>query len=200
MSTIKKGGLYRKTKGGKKKILNIMEELLGVDHLIVATKEQLEDRQKALIVRNKYAEQRTQERTAHKKKQLDKREQRKQERTERGDTADADANESEDSDDPDVTSGTSGTSGRQQSKKSKFTSIGNIDPHDQDNIQKIIDQLNEILRLPDFKLYNDIDAKENSVVIQTFTTKDGDEKVDSNPIVVHVDPLEDLENLVAKND
>jgi hypothetical protein len=198
MSTIKKGSLYRKTKGGgKKKLLNIMEELLGVDHITFATREQLEDRQKALIVRNKYAEQRTQERTAHEKKQLDKREQRKQERTERGDKAEADANESDDSDDPDVTSG---TSGQQQSKKSKFTSIGNIDPHDQDNIQKILDQLNEILRLPEFKLYNEIDAKENSVIIQTFTTKDGDEKVDSNPIVVHVDPLEDLENLVAKND
>ncbi len=195
MSTIKKGGLYRKTEGGgKKKLLNIMEELLGVDHITFATREQLEDRQKALKLFEENKQKRTEKRTAYEVKRKTDREEERTKRTERGDKADADANESEDSDDPDVTSG---TSGRQQSKKSKFTSIGNIDPHDQDNIQKIIDQLNEILRLPEFKLYNDIDAKENSVIIQTFTTKDGDEKVDSNPIVVHVDPLEDLENLVV---
>ena len=198
MSTIKKGGLYRKTKGGgKKKLLNIMEELLGVDHITFATREQLEDRQKASKLFEENKQKRTEKRTAYEVKRKTEREEEKTKRKERGDKADAAADESEDSDDPDVTSG---TSGRQQSKKSKFTSIGNIDTHDQDNIQKIIDQLNEILRLPEFKLYNDIDAKENSVVIQTFTTKDGDEKVDSNPIVVHVDPLEDLENLVAKND
>ncbi len=192
MSTIKKGGLYRKTEGGgKKKLLNIMEELLGVDHITFATREQLEDRQKASKLFEENKQKRTEKRTAYEVKRKTEREEEKRKRKERGDTMSKAADESEDSDDPDV------TSGRQQSKKSKFTSIGNIDPHDQDNIQKIIDQLNEILRLPEFKLYNDIDAKENSVIIQTFTTKDGDEKVDSNPIVVHVDPLEDLENLVV---
>ena len=192
MSTIKKGGLYRKTEGGgKKKLLNIMEELLGVDHITFATREQLEDRQKALKLFEENKQKRTEKRTAYEVKRKTEREEEKRKRKERGDTVSKAADESEDSDDPDV------TSGRQQSKKNKFTSIGNIDPHDQENIQKIIDQLNEILRLPEFKLYNDIDAKENSVIIQTFTTKDGDEKVDSNPIVVHVDPLEDLENLVV---
>ena len=48
MSTLK-GGKYPKMIGGKKrKLINIMEELLGIDHLTFATSEQLEDRKKAL--------------------------------------------------------------------------------------------------------------------------------------------------------
>ena len=50
MYTLKRGH-YPKMKGGKKKkLLNIMEELLDVDHLTIGTIEQLEDRKKALLL------------------------------------------------------------------------------------------------------------------------------------------------------
>lgn len=211
-----KSGRYPIMKGGKKKkLLNIMEELLGVDQLTFGTVEQLEDRKKALLL----AEEHKQGRIAKRAKWEDEKLQRKKKETmllelktneynkkhktsltiegykEKMKTDAASAAVAK------KTADAAATTEKNAKKDAKnrgrrvkdygFTFVGVIDSAHQTDIKKIITQLNDILRLKELELYEDIQTEPNVVLIKTINTNDGEELISKTAEKVFVAPLEE---------
>ena len=219
MSTLK-GGKYPKMIGGKKKkLINIMEELLGIDHLTIGTSEQLEDRKKALQLADEHKLKREGERAKweDEKLQRKKKEQetlaRKTEeynnknhssltseqykekmKTDAAATAVAEKEEKEAADATATTEKNAKKDAKNRGRRVKdygFTFVGDIESAHQTDIKKIITQLNEILRLKELGLYEDILAKPNTVLIRTTNIKDVEELISKTAEEVFVAPLEE---------
>jgi hypothetical protein len=206
MSTLK-GGKYPKMIGGKKKkLINIMEELLGVDQLTFGTVEQLEDRKKALLLADEHKLKREGERAnweAEKKRRSEEEEDaaalagfssaadRKASKKKDADAAAAAvAKKAEDA----ASDRTAKKDAKKRGRRVKdygFTFVGEIDSTDQSDIKKIITQLNDILRLKELGLYEDVQTKPNTVLIKTINIKDGETQISETPEQVFVAPLED---------
>ena len=218
MSTLK-GGKYPKMIGGKKrKLINIMEELLGIDHLTIGTSEQLEDRKKALLLAEEHKRGRIakraeweDEKLQRKKKEtmlleLKTNEYNKKHKTSltiegykekmKTDAAAAAVAEKEEKEAADAAATTEKNAKKDAKKRGRkikdddFIFTGNIESAHQTDIKKIITQLNDILRLKELGLYEDILAKPNTVLIRTTNIKDGEELISKTAEEVFVAPLE----------
>lgn len=218
MSTLK-GGKYPKMIGGKKrKLINIMEELLGIDHLTIGTVEQLEDRKKALQLAEEHKRGRIakraeweDEKLQRKKKEqetlvrkteeynkdngtnLTTEEYKEKMKTDAAATAVAEKEEKEAADAAATTEKNAKNDAKKRGRRVKdygFTFVGEIDSTDQTDIKKIITQLNEILRLKELELYEDIQTEPNIVLIKTINTNDGEELISKTAEKVFVAPLE----------
>ena len=205
MSTLK-GGRYPKMIGGKKrKLINIMEELLGIDHLTIGTLEQLEDRKNALQLADEHKLKREGERAnweAEKKRRSDAEEaaaraanfssvaEHKASKKKIADElAAAVAKKAEDA----ASDRTAKKDAKNRGRKIKdddFIFTGNIESAHQTDIKKIITQLNDILRLKELGLYDDIQSEPNIVLIRTTNIKDGEELISKTAEKVFVAPLE----------
>lgn len=219
MSTLK-SGRYPKMIGGKKrKLINIMEELLGIDHLTIGTLEQLEDRKKALQLADEHKLKREGERAKweDEKLQRKKKEQetlvRKTEeynkkngslltpdeykekmKTDAAATAVAEKEEKEAADAAATTEKNAKKDAKNRGRRVKdygFTFVGAIESAYQTDIKKIITQLNDILRLKKLGLYDDIQSEPNIVLIRTTNIKDGEELISKTAEKVFVAPLEE---------
>ena len=206
MSTLK-GGKYPKMIGGKKKkLINIMEELLGIDHLTIGTLEQLEDRKNALQLADEHKLKREGERAnweAEKKRRSDAEEaaaraanfssvaEHKASKKKIADElAAAVAKKAEDA----ASDRTAKKDAKNRGRKIKdddFIFTGNIESAHQTDIKKIITQLNDILRLKELGLYDDIQSEPNIVLIRTTNIKDGEELISKTAEKVFVAPLEE---------
>mgnify|MGYP006103170873 CR=1 FL=1 len=204
MSTLK-GGKYPKMIGGKKKkLINIMEELLGIDHLTIGTSEQLEDRKKTLLLAEEHKLKREGERAkweADKKRRSDE-EEAAAINAGFSSAADHKASKKKDAAAAAVTKKTADAASDRTAKKDAkkrgrkikdedFIFTGNIEANDQTDIKKIITQLNDILRLKELELYEDIQTEPNIVLIKTINTNDGDTQISETPEQVFVAPFED---------
>jgi hypothetical protein len=210
MSTLK-GGKYPKMIGGKKKkLINIMEELLGIDHLTIGTSEQLEDRKKALQLADEHKLKREGERAkweAEKKRRSDAEEaaakaagfssvaHRKEVKAKKKEVAEAAAAAvAKKTADAATTEKNAKKDAKNRGRRVKdygFTFVGDIESARQTDIKKIITQLNDILRLKKLGLYEDILAKPNTVLIRTTNIKDGEELISKTAEEVFVAPLEE---------
>lgn len=204
MSTLK-GGKYPKMIGGKKKkLINIMEELLGIDHLTIGTSEQLEDRKKALLLADEHKLKREGERAnweAEKKRRSEEEEyaaraagfssvaEHKASNKKNADAAAAKKAEDAASDKRTATKDAKNRGRRV--KDYGFTFVGAIETNEQTDIKKIITQLNDILRLKELGLYDDIQSEPNIVLIRTTNIKDGEELISKTAEKVFVAPLEE---------
>ena len=215
MSTLK-GGKYPKMIGGKKrKLINIMEELLGIDHLTFATSEQLEDRKKALELSEEHKRSRIAKREEweadklrRKKKEtmlleLKTNEYNKKHKTSltiegykekmKTDAADA-AVAKKTAEDAATTERKDKKDAKNRGRRIKdygFTFVGDIETNEQTDIKNIINQLNDILRLKEIGLYEDIQTEPNTVLIKTINSKDGETQISETPEKIFVAPLEE---------
>ena len=206
MYTLKRGH-YPKMKGGKKKkLLNIMEELLDVDHLTIGTIEQLEDRKKALLLAEDNKLKRKGERDnweADKKRRSDEEEAAaaaaglslEDFKAKKKETADAavakkTADAANDASDKRTTKKDAIKKGRRV-KDDDFLFNGDIETNEQTDIKNIINQLNDILRLKEIGLYEDIQTEPNTVLIKTINIKDGETQISETPEKIVVAPLEE---------
>ena len=206
MYTLKRGH-YPKMKGGKKKkLLNIMEELLDVDHLTIGTIEQLEDRKKALLLAEDHKLKRKDERDkweADKKRRSDEEEAAaaaaglslEDFKAKKKETADAavakkTADAANDASDKRTTKKDAIKKGRRV-KDDDFLFNGDIETNEQTDIKNIINQLNDILRLKEIGLYEDIQTEPNTVLIKTINIKDGETQISETPEKIVVAPLEE---------
>jgi len=215
MSTLK-GGKYPKMIGGKKKkLINIMEELLGIDHLTIGTSEQLEDRKKALLLADEHKLKREGERAnweadklQRKKKEtmlleLKTNEYNKKHKTSltiegykekmKTDAADA-AVAKKTAEDAATTERKDKKDAKNRGRRIKdygFTFVGDIETNEQTDIKNIINQLNDILRLKEIGLYEDIQTEPNTVLIKTINIKDGETQISETPEKIFVAPLEE---------
>jgi len=215
MSTLK-GGKYPKMIGGKKKkLINIMEELLGIDHLTIGTSEQLEDRKKALLLADEHKLKREGERAnweadklQRKKKEtmlleLKTNEYNKKHKTSltiegykekmKTDAADA-AVAKKTAEDAATTERKDKKDAKNRGRRIKdygFTFVGDIETNEQTDIKNIINQLNDILRLKEIGLYEDIQTEPNTVLIKTINSKDGETQISETPEKIFVAPLEE---------
>ena len=203
MSTLK-GGKYPKMIGGKKKkLINIMEELLGIDHLTIGTSEQLEDRKKALLLADEHKLKREGERAnweAEKKRRSEEEEtaaitagfktaaEHKASKKKKADAAVAKKAEDAASD---RTAKKDAKNRGRRVKDYGFTFVGDIETNEQTDIKNIINQLNDILRLKELGLYDDIQSEPNIVLIRTTNIKDGEELISKTAEEVFVAPLEE---------
>ena len=219
MSTLK-GVKYPKIIGGKKrKLINIMEELLGIDHLTIGTLEQLEDRKKALQLAEKHKQGRIakrakweEEKDQRKKKEtvllelkrneynkkngssLTPDEYKEKMKTDAAATAVAEKEEKEAADAAATTEKNAKNDAKNRGTRVKdygFTFVGAIESAHQTDIKKIITQLNDILRLKELELYEDIQTEPNIVLIKTTNTNDGEELISKTAEKVFVAPLEE---------
>jgi len=204
MSTLKGGKYPKMIRGKKRKLINIMEELLGVDHLTIGTLEQLEDRKKALLLADEHKLKREGERAnweAEKKRRSEEEEaaaraagfssaaDHKASNKKKADAA-AVAKKAEDA----ASDRTAKKDAKKRGSKIKdddFIFTGNIEANDQTDIKKIITQLNDILRLKELGLYDDIQPELNIVLIKTTNIKDGEELISKTAEKVFVAPLEE---------
>lgn len=209
MYTLKKGH-YPKMKGGKKKkLLNIMEELLDVDHLTIGTIEQLEDRKKALLLAEDHKLKRKDERDkweADKKRRSDEEEAAaaaaglslEDFKAKKKETADAAAAAvAKKTADDAAAASDKRTAKKDAIKKGRrvkdddFIFNGDIETNEQTDIKNIINQLNDILRLKEIGLYEDIQTEPNTVLIKTINIKDGETQISETPEKIFVAPLEE---------
>jgi len=72
-----------------------------------------------------------------------------------------------------------------------FTFVGDIETNEQTDIKNIINQLNDILRLKEIGLYEDIQTEPNTVLIKTINSKDGETQISETPEKIFVAPLEE---------
>ena len=210
MSTLK-SGRYPKMIGGKKrKLINIMEELLGIDHLTIGTLEQLEDRKKALELSEE-----------HKRGRIAKRAEWEAEKKRRSNAEEAAARAAKFSSvaehkaskkkladaaaaavakktaDAAAAASDKRTAKKDAIKKGRrvkdygFTFVGDIETNEQTDIKNIINQLNDILRLKEIGLYEDIQTEPNTVLIKTINIKDGETQISETPEKIFVAPLEE---------
>ena len=205
MSTLKSGKYPKMIGGKKKKLINIMEELLGIDHLTIGTLEQLEDRKNALQLADEHKLKREGERAnweAEKKRRSDAEEaaaraanfssvaEHKASKKKIADElAAAVAKKAEDA----ASDRTAKKDAKNRGRKIKdddFIFTGNIESAHQTDIKKIITQLNDILRLKELGLYDDIQSEPNIVLIRTTNIKDGEELISKTAEKVFVAPLE----------
>ena len=206
MSTLKSGRYPKMIGGKKKKLINIMEELLGIDHLTIGTSEQLEDRKKALLLADEHKLKREGERAnweAEKKRRSEEEEAAAraagfssvaEHKASKKKTADAAAaavaKKAEDA----ASDRTAKKDAKKRGRKIKdddFIFTGNIESAHQTDIKKIITQLNDILRLKELGLYDDIQSEPNIVLIRTTNIKDGEELISKTAEKVFVAPLEE---------
>ena len=203
MSTLK-GGKYPKMIGGKKKkLINIMEELLDIDHLTIGTSEQLEDRKKTLLLAEEHKLKREGERAnweAEKKRRSDAEEAAAraasfssvaEHKASKKKTADAAVAKKTADAASDRTAKKDAKKRGRRVKDDDFIFNGAIEANDQTDIKKIITQLNEILRLKEFELYEDIQTEPNIVLIKTININDGETQISETPEQVFVAPFED---------
>ena len=206
MSTLK-GGKYPKMIGGKKKkLLNIMEELLGVDHLTFGTSEQLEDRKKALLLTEEHKQGRIAKReewegekkkrsaaeeTAARKAGFKTAAEHKASNKKDADAAAAAVAKKAEDAASDRTAKKDAKKRGRRIKDDDFTFAGDIESAHQTDIKKIITQLNDILRLKELELYEDIQTEPNIVLIKTINTNDGEELISKTAEKVFVAPLEE---------
>ena len=205
-----KSGRYPIMKGGKKKkLINILEELLGINQLTFGNVEQLEDRKTALELSEEHKRGRIAKRAewgAEKKRRSDAEEAAakaaglslKDFKARKKKIADAAA----DAVAKKATDAAAAASDKRTAKKDAkkrgrrikdddFTFVGDIESAHQTDIKKIITQLNDILRLKELGLYEDILAKPNTVLIRTTNIKDGEELISKTAEKVFVAPLEE---------
>ena len=205
-----KSGRYPIMKGGKKKkIINILEELLGINQLTFGNVEQLEDRKTALELSEEHKLKREGERAnwgAEKKRRSDAEEAAakaaglslKDFKARKKKIADAAA----DAVAKKATDAAAAASDKRTAKKDAkkrgrrikdddFTFVGDIESAHQTDIKKIITQLNDILRLKELGLYDDIQSEPNIVLIRTTNIKDGEEQISKTAEKVFVAPLEE---------
>ena len=212
MSTLKGGKYPKMIRGKKRKLINIMEELLGVDHLTIGTSEQLEDRKKALLL----AEEHKQGRIAKREEWEGDKLQRKKKETMLLELKTNEYNKKHktsltiegykekmktDAAVAKKTAEDAATTERKDKKDAKnrgrrvkdygFTFVGDIESAHQTDIKKIITQLNDILRLKELGLYDDIQPELNIVLIKTTNIKDGEELISKTAEKVFVAPLEE---------
>jgi len=201
--------------GKKKKLINIMEELLGIDHLTIGTSEQLEDRKKALLLADEHKLKREGERAnweadklQRKKKEtmlleLKTNEYNKKHKTSltiegykekmKTDAADA-AVAKKTAEDAATTERKDKKDAKNRGRRIKdygFTFVGDIETNEQTDIKNIINQLNDILRLKEIGLYEDIQTEPNTVLIKTINSKDGETQISETPEKIFVAPLEE---------
>jgi len=193
MYTLKRGH-YPKMKGGKKKkLLNIMEELLDVDHLTIGTIEQLEDRKKALLLAEDHKLKRKDERDkweADKKRRSDEEEAAaaaaglslEDFKAKKKETADAAAA---------AVTKKDAIKKERRVKDDDFIFNGDIEANEHTDVKNIINQLNDILRLKEIGLFEDIQTEPNTVLIKTINIKDGETQISETPEKIFVAPLEE---------
>lgn len=219
MSTLKSGKYPKMIGGKKKKLINIMEELLGIDHLTFATSEQLEDRKKALLLADKHKLKREGERANWEDEKLQRKkketrllelktneynkkngssltpdEYKEKMKTDAASAAVAEKEEKEAADAAATTEKNAKKDAKNRGRRVKdygFTFVGAIESAHQTDIKKIITQLNDILRLKELGLYDDIQSEPNIVLIRTTNIKDGEELISKTAEEVFVAPLEE---------
>ena len=192
-----------------------MEELLGIDHLTIGTSEQLEDRKKALLLADEHKLKREGERAnweadklQRKKKEtmlleLKTNEYNKKHKTSltiegykekmKTDAADA-AVAKKTAEDAATTERKDKKDAKNRGRRIKdygFTFVGDIETNEQTDIKNIINQLNDILRLKEIGLYEDIQTEPNTVLIKTINSKDGETQISETPEKIFVAPLEE---------
>ena len=219
MSTLKSGRYPKMIGGKKKKLINIMEELLGIDHLTIGTVEQLEDRKKALLLAEEHKRGRIakraeweDEKLQRKKKEqetlvrkteeynkdngpnLTTEEYKEKMKTDAAATAVAEKEEKEAADAAATTEKNAKKDAIKKGRRVKdygFTFVGDIETNEQTDIKNIINQLNDILRLKEIGLYEDIQTEPNTVLIKTINIKDGETQISETPEKIFVAPLEE---------